>query len=197
MDRESLAALAAAIMEWEGGVLMISHSSEFTSKLCPETWTVANGVVTVTGAGREVEWTARMGSSLRLNGMDREGSSGTLSTMGSSNNLSALGSQNNLAAMAGPAADASAEGGSFAGASAGGSERGKTARPGSAKPAAAAEPKLTRKLSRNEREQEALRKKKEKKEKDERDRLAALSLGGDAPPPAATAEGDDEGDGAD
>jgi elongation factor 3 len=32
------------------GVVIISHHNEFTSALCPEKWSVANGQVTVTGA---------------------------------------------------------------------------------------------------------------------------------------------------
>jgi ABC-type sulfate/molybdate transport systems ATPase subunit len=44
---DSLGALAAAIREFQGGVLLISHNSEFTSALCPEVWRVENGTVTV------------------------------------------------------------------------------------------------------------------------------------------------------
>jgi elongation factor 3 len=47
LDRDSLGALAGAIKEFQGGVLLISHNSEFTGALCPETWAVDNGVVTV------------------------------------------------------------------------------------------------------------------------------------------------------
>jgi len=38
LDRESLGALAGAIEEFEGGVVMITHNNEFCSALCPETW---------------------------------------------------------------------------------------------------------------------------------------------------------------
>tara|TARA_B100001250_G_scaffold413621_1_gene448364 strand:- start:559 stop:3645 length:3087 start_codon:yes stop_codon:yes gene_type:complete len=38
LDRESLGALATAIEEYEGGVVMITHNNDFCSKLCPETW---------------------------------------------------------------------------------------------------------------------------------------------------------------
>jgi elongation factor 3 len=51
LDRESLGALASAIKEYGGGVVMISHSREFTSALCPESWTVANGELVATGGG--------------------------------------------------------------------------------------------------------------------------------------------------
>ncbi|KAK9829689.1 hypothetical protein WJX72_007361 [[Myrmecia] bisecta] len=47
LDRESLGALANAIKAWEGSVVMISHNNEFTSALCNETWTVADGRLTI------------------------------------------------------------------------------------------------------------------------------------------------------
>lgn len=54
LDRDSLGALAAAITEFQGGVLLISHNREFTAALCPETWAVDDGVVTVSkGEGGE------------------------------------------------------------------------------------------------------------------------------------------------
>ena len=40
LDRESLGALADAIREFEGGVVIISHNNDFTTALCPETWVV-------------------------------------------------------------------------------------------------------------------------------------------------------------
>ena len=43
LDRDSLGALAMAIREWTGGVVMISHNSEFVGALCPEQWIVENG----------------------------------------------------------------------------------------------------------------------------------------------------------
>jgi len=46
LDRDSLGALAGAIREFGGGVLMISHHSEFTEALCEEVWIVENGLVT-------------------------------------------------------------------------------------------------------------------------------------------------------
>jgi elongation factor 3 len=46
LDRDSLGALAGAIREFGGGVMMISHHSEFTDELCEETWMVENGHVT-------------------------------------------------------------------------------------------------------------------------------------------------------
>jgi len=43
LDRESLGALAQAIRDFKGGVVMISHNSEFTGALCPETWHMSGG----------------------------------------------------------------------------------------------------------------------------------------------------------
>ncbi|SAM06110.1 hypothetical protein [Absidia glauca] len=43
LDRESLGGLANAIKNWDGAVVMISHSQEFVSALCPETWTLEAG----------------------------------------------------------------------------------------------------------------------------------------------------------
>ncbi|KAH8052518.1 protein kinase regulator [Aureococcus anophagefferens] len=40
LDRESLGALADAIRDFEGGVVIISHNNDFTTALCPETWVV-------------------------------------------------------------------------------------------------------------------------------------------------------------
>lgn len=38
LDRESLGALTGAIQEFGGGVVIISHNSEFTGAVCPEVW---------------------------------------------------------------------------------------------------------------------------------------------------------------
>ncbi|CAN8066110.1 unnamed protein product [Agarophyton chilense] len=38
LDRDSLVALANAIKAFEGGVVIISHNSEFTGEVCPEVW---------------------------------------------------------------------------------------------------------------------------------------------------------------
>jgi len=49
LDRDSLGALAAAITEFGGGVIMVTHHTEFSQALCKETWTLSNGLVTVAG----------------------------------------------------------------------------------------------------------------------------------------------------
>ncbi|KAG0309517.1 hypothetical protein BGZ98_001661 [Dissophora globulifera] len=49
LDRESLGGLAVAIRNWGGSVIMISHNTEFLGALCPETWTVNAGRLTING----------------------------------------------------------------------------------------------------------------------------------------------------
>ncbi|ODV83430.1 hypothetical protein CANARDRAFT_30044 [[Candida] arabinofermentans NRRL YB-2248] len=49
LDRDSLGGLAVAIREWTGGVVMISHNSEFVGALCPEQWIVENGTMVTKG----------------------------------------------------------------------------------------------------------------------------------------------------
>jgi elongation factor 3 len=49
LDRESLGALADAIKDYGGGVVMITHSREFADALCPEKWHVADGTLAATG----------------------------------------------------------------------------------------------------------------------------------------------------
>ena len=60
LDRDSLGALAGAIQEYGGGVLLITHNNEFSSALCQEKWTVADGVLTAEGgnvsAREKIEW---------------------------------------------------------------------------------------------------------------------------------------------
>ncbi|KAI5801233.1 ATPase component of ABC transporter [Geopyxis carbonaria] len=46
LDRESLGGLSHAIREFKGGVIVISHNSEFVSALCSEQWMVEAGRVT-------------------------------------------------------------------------------------------------------------------------------------------------------
>merc|ERR1712157_56846 len=53
LDRESLGALAGAIEDFEGGVVIISHNNEFVSKLCPETWVMDAGHLETKG---DADW---------------------------------------------------------------------------------------------------------------------------------------------
>jgi elongation factor 3 len=54
LDRDSLGALAGAITDFGGGVIIISHNAEFTDALCPEKWLVNDGKLVITGAKREM-----------------------------------------------------------------------------------------------------------------------------------------------
>eukprot|EP00898_Chlorokybus_atmophyticus_P003897 jgi/Chlat1/4508/Chrsp29S04441 len=62
LDRDSLGALAGAIKEFGGGVIMITHNREFAGELCPESWLVADGKLTakgvpnIVGGGDKLEW---------------------------------------------------------------------------------------------------------------------------------------------
>lgn len=53
LDRESLGALAGAIEDFEGGVIIISHNNEFVSQLCPETWVMDAGHLETKG---DADW---------------------------------------------------------------------------------------------------------------------------------------------
>lgn len=53
LDRDSLGALAGAIREFEGGVIMISHNSQFVDTLCPQIWHLENGTLNVKG---DADW---------------------------------------------------------------------------------------------------------------------------------------------
>jgi len=49
LDRDSLGALSKAIKSFEGGVIIITHSAEFTKHLTEEVWAVNNGRMTPSG----------------------------------------------------------------------------------------------------------------------------------------------------
>ena len=51
LDRESCSSLAAGLDAFGGGVVIISHNSEFTSQVCDEVWTVADRRVAVEREG--------------------------------------------------------------------------------------------------------------------------------------------------
>jgi len=53
LDRDSLGALAGAIREFEGGVIMISHNSQFVDTLCPQIWHLEHGTLNVKG---DADW---------------------------------------------------------------------------------------------------------------------------------------------
>lgn len=49
LDRESLGALANAIREYGGGVVIVTHNREFSEALCNEVWKVEDGCLTPSG----------------------------------------------------------------------------------------------------------------------------------------------------
>jgi elongation factor 3 len=49
LDRDSLGALAGAIKDFGGGVVIISHAGEFVNSTTTEKWLVGNGQVVITG----------------------------------------------------------------------------------------------------------------------------------------------------
>lgn len=62
LDRDSLGALASAIREYEGGVVMITHNRQFSESLCKEVWAVSNGTLTASGHN----WISGNGSGPKL-----------------------------------------------------------------------------------------------------------------------------------
>jgi elongation factor 3 len=58
LDREALGALSAALNEWGGSVIMISHNKEFYSSVCKEEWNVGDGKVEISGISKEREMKA-------------------------------------------------------------------------------------------------------------------------------------------
>ncbi|KAI9739323.1 MAG: translational elongation factor EF-1 alpha [Cirrosporium novae-zelandiae] len=62
LDRDSLGALSKALKSFEGGVIIITHSAEFTKDLTEEVWAVMDGKMTPSGHN----WVAGQGSGPRL-----------------------------------------------------------------------------------------------------------------------------------
>jgi elongation factor 3 len=62
LDRDSLGALSKAIKSFEGGVVIITHSREFTENLTEEVWAVLDGKMTPSGHN----WVQGQGSGPRL-----------------------------------------------------------------------------------------------------------------------------------
>lgn len=62
LDRDSLGALSKAIKSFEGGVVIITHSAEFTKDLTEEVWAVVNGSMTPSGHN----WVQGQGSGPRI-----------------------------------------------------------------------------------------------------------------------------------
>merc|ERR1712167_348375 len=53
LDRDSLGALANAIIDFQGGVVLITHNKEFADKTTRVTWVVANNKCDIKG---DAEW---------------------------------------------------------------------------------------------------------------------------------------------
>ncbi|QLG71401.1 hypothetical protein HG535_0B04430 [Zygotorulaspora mrakii] len=62
LDRDSLGALSKALKAFEGGVIIITHSAEFTKDLTEEVWAVNNGVMTPSGHN----WVSGQGAGPRI-----------------------------------------------------------------------------------------------------------------------------------
>lgn len=68
LDRDSLGALSNALMEFDGGVVIISHNAEFTESLTSEVWAVMDGKMTPSGHN----WVQGQGTGPRLQEKDDE-----------------------------------------------------------------------------------------------------------------------------
>ncbi|KAI1813226.1 ABC transporter [Poronia punctata] len=66
LDRDSLGALSKALKKFEGGVIIITHSAEFTKDLTEEVWAVMDGKMTPSGHN----WVQGQGSGPRLKAGD-------------------------------------------------------------------------------------------------------------------------------
>ncbi|AAS50338.2 AAL028Wp [Eremothecium gossypii ATCC 10895] len=69
LDRDSLGALSKALKAFEGGVIIITHSAEFTKDLTEEVWAVKDGIMTPSGHN----WVSGQGSGPRLEKKEDEG----------------------------------------------------------------------------------------------------------------------------
>ncbi|KAI9649510.1 translational elongation factor EF-1 alpha [Ciborinia camelliae] len=68
LDRDSLGALSKALKSFEGGVIIITHSAEFTKNITEEVWAVIDGKMTASGHN----WVQGQGSGPRLKGDDAD-----------------------------------------------------------------------------------------------------------------------------
>lgn len=62
LDRESLAALIAALKTFGGGVLIITHSRDFSESICSEVWAMRDGHLEASGHN----WVEGQGSGARI-----------------------------------------------------------------------------------------------------------------------------------
>ena len=68
LDRDSLGALSKALKAFEGGIVIITHSAEFTKDLTEEVWAVLDGRMTPSGHN----WVQGQGSGPRIEKKDDE-----------------------------------------------------------------------------------------------------------------------------
>ncbi|TGZ78531.1 hypothetical protein EX30DRAFT_350928 [Ascodesmis nigricans] len=68
LDRDSLGALSKALKAFEGGVIIITHSEEFTRDITEEVWSVLDGKMTPSGHN----WVQGQGSGPRLDAKEGE-----------------------------------------------------------------------------------------------------------------------------
>jgi elongation factor 3 len=68
LDRDSLGALSKALKSFEGGVIIITHSAEFTKNITEEVWAVQDGRMTPSGHN----WVQGQGAGPRLKGEEEE-----------------------------------------------------------------------------------------------------------------------------
>ncbi|VVT58572.1 uncharacterized protein SAPINGB_P006276 [Magnusiomyces paraingens] len=66
LDRDSLGALSKALKDFAGGIVIITHSAEFTKDLTDEVWAVLDGQMTPSGHN----WVSGQGSGPRLDKKD-------------------------------------------------------------------------------------------------------------------------------
>jgi elongation factor 3 len=76
LDRDSLGALSKALKSFEGGVVIITHSREFTENLTEEVWAVMDGKMTPSGHN----WVQGQGAGPRL--ADKEGDTEVIDAFG-------------------------------------------------------------------------------------------------------------------
>jgi elongation factor 3 len=68
LDRDSLGALSKALVNFAGGVIIITHSVEFTKHITEEVWSVLDGKMTPSGHN----WVSGQGAGPRLKGEEEE-----------------------------------------------------------------------------------------------------------------------------
>jgi elongation factor 3 len=68
LDRDSLGALSKALVNFAGGVIIITHSVEFTKHITEEVWSVMDGKMTPSGHN----WVQGQGAGPRLKGDEEE-----------------------------------------------------------------------------------------------------------------------------